>query len=261
MKTKLLYSLVLLAGSALLFNGCKKAANSTGNTTAATNKQNAAGQLAVNLYQSLTGQYGGINVYNGVNTPVIASAGGSTPKLNSDAFVCGFYVNTGINYSTNIGDTIKSVSHGSIAFYYVCNTTSAIGYNANDSLSTVGTAPGYSFTDGLSQKYIVTGLNSNNSLITVGGTIKSTIALDFTKGGKSVTYNVFTLNGLQVHNDTTPSDITSGTAVFTTVSVSATVTYALQGTLTFLGNHMAKIDYYDSIYYVNLLTGKVTTTI
>ena len=108
---------------------------------------------------------------------------------------------------------------------------------------------------------MVTGLNSNNSLVTVDGTIKSTIALNFTKGGKSLTYNVFTLSGLQVHNDTTPSDITSGTAVFTTSSVSGSVIYSLAGTLTFLGNHMAKIDYYDSIFYVNLITGKVTTTI
>jgi len=259
MKTKLRTSILLLCGVALIFNACKKSADTNPNTTAATNKQTASSQIALNLYNSLTGQFGGINVYNGVNTPVVPNA--AVKVVNSTNYTCGFYVNNGISYSTNIGDTIKSTSTGGLSFYYVCNNGSAIGYNAQDTLTTVGTAPGYSFIDGLSQNYVVTGLNSNNSLVTVDGLIQATIALDRGKGGKSLTYNSFKLSGLQVHLDQTPPDITSGTAVFVATGLSGTTAYSLYGTLTFLGNHIAKIDYYDSIYYVNLLTGKVTTTI
>ena len=253
--------IMLLAGVALILNGCSKTQNAKpNNTNTAVDKQTQAGVIAMNLYQSLTGQYGGVNINNGVSMPAIASNSVSNQKVNSD-FVCGFYVNNGINYTTNIGDTIKSASHGSLAFYYVCNSTQAIGFKANDTLTTIGIAPGYAFVNGVSQNYVVSGLNSNNSLVTVDGTIKSSIGISYNKGGKSASYNVFTLHGLQVHLDQTPPDITSGTAVFVGSGVSGSTAYSLGGTFTFLGNHIAKIDYYDSIFYVNLLTGKVTTKI
>jgi len=262
MKIKLRGAFILLSAAALLLNACSKTQNKPSSTTSATiSKQTAASQIALNLYQSLTGQFGGVNINKGVSTPAIASSSLQTPKVNSTGFVCGFYINDGINYTTNIGDTIKSASHGSLAFYYVCDATHAIGYKATDTLTTIGTGPGYAFADGVSQDYIVTGLNSNNSLITVDGTIKSSVNIITNKGVKSSSYNVFALSGLQVHEDQNPPDITSGTAVFVTTGVSGSTSYALFGTFTFLGNHIAKIDYYDSIFYVNLLTGKVTTTI
>jgi hypothetical protein len=264
MKINFKGSIILLAGAALLLNACTKSQNAKPSTTTpanTVNKQTAASQIAVNLYQSLTGQYGGVNINNGISTPAIASSTLKTPTLNSTNFVCGFYVNDGINYTTNIGDTLKSVSHGSLAFYYVCNSTQAIGYKATDTLTTIGTGPGYAFADGVSQNYIVSGLNSNNSLVTVDGSIKSTIGISYNKGGKIASYNVFTLSGLQVHLDQNPPDITSGTALFVTSGVSGSSVYSLEGKFTFLGNHIAKIDYYDSIFYVNLITGKVTTTI
>ncbi|WP_295676991.1 hypothetical protein [uncultured Mucilaginibacter sp.] len=261
MKTKLLSAIILLSGVAILFNACKKSESAKPATTTATTKQTAGAQIALNLYHSLTGQFGGINVYNGISTPSVPNST-STVKVNSTNYACGFYINNGISYNTNIGDTIKSSTTGGLSFYYVCNNGSAIGYTAQDTLTTVGTAPGYSFIDGLSQNYKVTGLNPNNSLVTVDGLIQATIVLDRgTKGGKSLTYNSFTLSGLQVHLDQTPPDITSGTAVFVATGLSGTTAYALYGTLTFLGNHMAKVDYYDSIYYVNLLTGKISATI
>ena len=261
MKIKFKGAFILLAGAALLLNACSKSQNAKPSpANPGVSKQTAAGQIAVNLYQALTGQFGGVNINNGVSTPAVASAHLSTPKVNSTDFACGFFVDNGINYSTNIGDSIKSVSHGSLAFYYVCNSTQAIGYKATDTLTTIGTAPGYAFADGVSQNYVVTGLNSNNSLVTVDGTIKSTVGISFNKGGKSLSYNVFTLNGLQVHLDQSPPDITSGTALFVASGVSGSSAYSLEGKFTFLGNHRAKIDYYDSIFYVNLITGVVTTT-
>lgn len=260
MKTKLLSSIILLCGVTILFNACKKSANTSPATSATVNKQTAGSQIAMNLYHSLTGQFGGINVYNGVNTPSVPNSTAAA-KVNSTDYTCGFFVDNGISYSTNIGDTIKSTSTGGLSFYYVCNNGHAIGYTAQDTLTTIGTAPGYSFIDGLSQNYKVTGLNPNNSLVTVDGLIQATIVLDRGKGGKSLTYNSFKLSGLQVHLDQNPPDITSGTAVFVGTGLSGSTAYALYGTLTFLGNHIAKIDYYDSIYYVNLLTGKVTTSI
>jgi len=259
MKIKFRGAFILLTATALLFNACKKSGSSNPASTTTTSKQAASSQIALNLYHALTGQFGGINVYNGINTPSIANS--KVKVTNSTDYTCGFFIDNGINYSTNIGDTIKSVSHGTLAFYYVCNNGTAIGYNAQDTITTVGTGPGYAFVDGLSQNYAVTGLNPNNSLVTVDGKIQSTISLAYTKGNKSFTYNEFILTGLQVHLDQTPPDITSGKAVFVTTSISGSTTYGLYGTLTFLGNHMAKLDYYDSIFYVNLLTGKVTSSL
>jgi len=262
MKIKFVGALILLSW-AVLFTACKKAENSqtNSNTSAAASKQTASSQIALSLYQSLTGQSGGVNINDGVKTPGIANSNSSTAKVNSSDYLCGFYVNNGINYNTNIGDSIKSVSHGALAFYFVCKNGSAVGFTAQDTLTTYGTAPGYNFIDGLSQNLVVAGLNPNNSLVTVNGLLQSRVDIFYTKGGRSATYNSFQLSGLQVHLDQNPPDITSGTAVFTAKGFNNATIFDLYGTITFLGNHMVKVDFYDDIFYVNLLTGKVTTTI
>lgn len=270
MKLTFKSTLALLTGVALFYTSCKKdnsSSKATGTSTqisaTATAQKNQAAQIATNLVHALSGTYGGVNVNDGVSQPGVATHSTSKAKINSLNYTCGFFVDNGIHYTTNIGDSLKSVSDGSLSFYFKCTNGIATGYTAADTLTTIGTGPGYSFADGVAQNYVVTGLNPNNSLISVDGTIKSSINVLYTKTKTfAVSHNEFILTGLQVQLAATPSpDITSGTAIFIATGKTGTSEYALYGTLTFLGNHRAKIDYYNSIYYVDTLTGKVTTSL
>src|ERR1700750_1348830 len=117
MKTNFKLTLVMLAGAALVYTGCKK---SNSPAPSSTSTQNAAvSQIATNFYQSLVGSYGGVSVSNGLTSPSFVNPNKGGLNLN-DNTTCGFYVDNGIDYKTNIGDSIKSETKGSINFQFLC---------------------------------------------------------------------------------------------------------------------------------------------
>jgi hypothetical protein len=268
MKLTLKGTLVLLTGVVLSYTACKKSDNSAASNSSSSSTVSqdvAGGQIAVNLAQSLAGTYGGVSVNDGINTPSVATANTSGRAVNSlkSSSVCGFYIDTALSYNTNIGDTIKSSSTGSIKFYFVCSgTNQAIGYTAYDSLKTTGKAPGYSFNDALVQAYDVTGLNPNNSRIGVDGTLKSFVDVTYTKTSlkASSLHNIFTLKGISVDlSNPANVDFTSGEADFVSTGSTGSASWKYSGSIIFLGNHRAQIVFLSQKYYVDLLTGKVTS--
>ncbi len=259
-------SFVLLAGTVLFYTACKKGGSDLKPAPTTSNEQTASGQIAVNLAQSLAGSYGGVSLNDGVNAPGFASKSSSFHSLNSfnslaSTHGCGFFVDTNINFKTNIGDTIKSTTTGGISFHFKCDSTGAsAGYRVVDSLTTAGKGPGYTFSDLIVQNYDVTGLNKANTKIELDGTLKAWVDIDFNKKNSTPisTHVRYTLDGVKVDLTSSPFNITDGTATFVADGSSAAGSYHFTGTITFLGNHKAKIVINGFTYHVNLITGVVT---
>jgi hypothetical protein len=262
MKMNLKGALVLLSGVALLYSSCKKdsKAPATQTSTKTASLDVVSSQVALNLYQSLSGAYGGVNLNNGIAAPGIAS-NASTKAVNSltTTATCGFFLDPAVDIKVNIGDTIKSETVGSIDFYFKCNPTGQhFGFTNDDSLYTVGKAPGYAYTFNSTQQYNVTAMNANNRLFSVGGNIKAFVDFTYPK----------TYPPLSVHDriffkgivfDLEKDDINAGTATFTSTGTVGGASWSVDGTAEFLGNHKIRITIAGFTFTVNYLTGKVTT--
>jgi len=198
---KLIYKALpaLLAGILLIYSGCKKTQDKP--SSQSVDLQTLSSQIALNLAHSLNGSFGGVSVKDGLNGPsnVGASSTGSRLKVNDAVVGCGFLIDTGINYNTNIGDTIKSHVKGSIIYHYTCTAGAAIGYTVTDTLVTTGTAPGYTFYYDITQDYVVTGLNVNSPIITLAGSLKGVVDLTYPNPKNSQhTDNAFVLTNLKI---------------------------------------------------------------
>jgi hypothetical protein len=253
-------AIILLLGVALSYSACKKDVKSTPvaqTQTASTDVVST--QVATNLAQSLSGAYGGVNLNSGISSPSLAtnSSSRAVNSLSSTA-TCGFFDDNGIDVKTNIGDTIKSETTGAIDFSFKCDTHgNHNGFINDDSLLTIGKAPGYAFTFDLTQHYNVSILADANHL-EVDGNIKSFIDFIYTKKGTSPTsvHNKFVLSGLEI-DLTKGADITGGTATFTSEGTYGGATWDLTGLVKFIGNHEATITINGKTVTVNLLTGQI----
>lgn len=262
MKTIYKCGLALLLGSVFIYTGCKKSGSSPATASQPASTKVIGGQIAMNLAQSLTGALGGANINDGVAAPAIGSSNAKTRKLTTSSDNCGFFVDSALNFNSNLGDTVQSSTTGSLSFYFFCKNSQSIGYTLDDSLHVTGKAPGYTYANSIVQVYNVTGVNTNNSDITINGRIKSFVDIKYTQKGTTPLslHNTYILNGLFV-NLSDNSDITQGTATFVSIGSSSSGSWEYTGTITFLGNHKVKINFYNNIYYVDLTTGAVTSSL
>ena len=256
---KLIYKAfpALLAGALLIYSGCKKTQDKP--SSESVNLQALSGQIALNLAQSLNGSFGGVSIKDGLNGPSNLSANsGSRLKVNDAVVGCGFLLDTGINYNTNIGDTIKSHVTGSIIYRYTCSGGAAIGYTVSDTLVTTGTAPGYNFYYNITQNYVVTGLNVNSPIITLGGSLKGVVDLTYPNPKNSQhTDNAFVLTNLKI-DQSANYDVTSGSATFVTRGHNSVGSWEFVGNMVFLGDHKAKVTFNAKSFIVDLITGTAT---
>jgi hypothetical protein len=249
----------VLVGGMFLYTSCKKSENKpTAITTTITSNTDmtsddfASAQVAVSLSKSLSGSMGaGINLNKSLNP---ASFAPSTKSVKYSAALCGFVADSILNYNTNQGDTILSHTTGHNKFYFDCTNGVPDGYTALDTSLTTGTAPGYSFIYNINQYYkiIVCGCG----MLHVNGNQNANIQQTYTNNTTSNAQNTFVLSDLVINlNDN--SDITSGTATFTSVGTNSYGTWNLSGTITYLGNHTAKIVVGTSSFTINILTGQL----
>ena len=249
---------VLLAATVFTYTSCKKTETTP---VAANQNQGVIGsQIAMNLAQSLAGSFGGASIKDGIAASGSIVYSKSSHQLNSVGSSCGFLTDTGINYDSNSGDTIKSNTTGSIRYFFNCTNGQATSYTVLDSLITKGTAPGYNFHYSIIQDYLVGGLNPNNSRISLDGKLKSLVDIKYTTLSKNSIslHNSYVLTSLEINQDDN-NDITSGTAAFVSAGSNVSGSWSYTGTITFLGNHRAKIEFLSKIYYVDLTTGQITT--
>jgi hypothetical protein len=254
--------LLLLAGISISYLSCTKnsAPKPTTSSDTQTTDETVARAIALSLSQGLSGSLGGANINDGLkpNTSAVAAK----TLASTSPYVCGFVSNPNINYGTNIGDTIKSTTTGSNEFYFNCTNGLPTGYTITDQLYTVGTAPGYSFTYNVGQNYAVTSINQYQTQLSVDGSLKAVKDLTYTNKAykPSTETDSFQLTNLLLTISATgTTDIYGGTATFTTTGTNASGSWSYVGTLQFLGNNQGKITFYGRIYYINLLTGVVTS--
>lgn len=244
-----------LLAIALLYSGCKK-----DNKQAAGPTLDQVKAIATNLVQSLSGGYGGVSIKDGVAAnPKLTAA---NPKLKTQGETgCSFYNDNSLNIPYDDGTT-KSTTTGSVHYQFLCDdvTNKTTGYDVNTILNingeTSGT-PAYTFSYYLNQDYQVRGLNEANSNFTFSGTLKSIIRQDFTNPA-SYTSIVSTYKFMDVFVHASDNDITGGTVNMESEGAGSTGSWDYTSTLTFLGNHKAKLAFLNKTYLVDLLTGAVT---
>jgi len=248
---------ILLSAMALFYSACNKDNKpaATQPTTPTSSTQIASSQVAENIYQSLSGTYGGVNVYNGLKYP-LDNSGKNLPGKNTDG--CGFLIDSNINYSFNSGDTIKSKSHGSLYFYFLCDKPGKnTGFNIADSLLTTGFAPNYTFSYDVTQHFKVELLNNDYNKFEVDGSIKSLVDLVYSKPSS---FTVSTHVYITLHEiilDLAKHDIVGGTASFRASGNYGPTPWSAVGTVTFIGDHKAKVTINGISFTVDLITGKI----
>ncbi|HEY4324796.1 MAG TPA: hypothetical protein VGN20_12445 [Mucilaginibacter sp.] len=257
-------SLVVVLISILLFTACNKNNEALKPIPQTSTQQTISGQIVLNLVQSLSGAYGGIDLKSGISKPAFANEGAPfqisrfhslNNSLNS---LCSFFVDSALSYDTNIADTIKSHTGGKLKFYFSCNNGVSIGYTASDSLITAGKAPGYSFYYVVNQNYLINSLNIGNTLLSVNGNVKTDIDLTYPAPTvQTIVSDYYVLNGLTI-DLTNNGDITGGSAGFTSIGGDKNGAWNLNGTIVFFGNHKADINVNGTTYHVDLVTGKVS---
>jgi len=236
--------------AAIFYSSCQKSVvkpvAKTAADTAAVNKQ-----IALNLVQSLSGSYGGTDINYGVKAQSNISTTHTDPIEYRITPLCGFIIDTTFSSKTQSGDTAK-VFAGNFRFVYTCSTNRPDGYMVHDSLVYSGTAHLFKNSFTVAQNYTVKATDSTYKHVVTDGSILSEVNNLVYHDGFSVGYD-FVSNHYQLHKlkmdivGGKPADITSGTADFTSITsylhygdinYTESKTY---GTITFLGNHQAKL--------------------
>ena len=290
MKSKVKIILVLLAGVVLFYTACKqeytpapKPVPVPGSVPVVDTISMAIHQITTNLIQTLSGTYGGVNINKGLILPDYTTRNNSKVSLKGLIELCTFGPDTLLNYSTNVGDSIKSQTSGVAKFYFSCDTVKAPkvngyavfsvlnGYTAYDSLSTIGLAPKGAFDYEIKAFYTAKAVNTKNIPLTINGSTNSVISfnggiqsfVDTAATKKTATsssvHAYYTLNDVVI-DITKKGDMTGGSLTFSVLGEGSNVKWYYPGTIKFLGNHKANIIIRNKTYSVDLLTGKITTS-
>jgi len=259
----------LLLAVVLCYSACKKTATKPASTSPIS-EQNAAQQIAMSLSKSLTGQLGGANINDGAKAPYSIVAGKKTKTVNSLNPLCGYTIDTAYTHLVLPGDTTEWLS-GKFHFVYNCSSSYVDGYTVYDSLKVENYSP--TFIDEYTniQNYTFKATDSTYKSSTLNGSIVTSISHQGITPPKiqnqftSVDCN-YQLKGLLISNASGTTDITAGTATFTSAVEEVDgpvgtkgyfVNYA--GSIQYIGNHEAKLIITGGgTYLINFVTGSVT---
>jgi hypothetical protein len=262
MKLTIKFFLAILISIICLYAACKK----TTSTVINNNAISLSSQVAVNLYKVLAGKFGGATINGG---KVFSHNNLTINALNS---LCGYRVDTIYSYKTILGDTTQ-LYVGHYKFIYTCSANTVDGYITVDSMSLAESGTRFANSYKVAQNYTVKTLNTNYQLLSVDGTITTANYTSVLNTAHAVvqyhdlntTYN---LQGVKVDITTGAADMTTGTATFNATQADLTSTLinatssGYNGTITFLGNHKARVTIHigadTSTLVVNLVTGAVS---
>jgi hypothetical protein len=280
MKTNFTRIPALLIAAILFYASCKQAAvNPAANTT---DYKALSSQVGLSLYKSLTGSYGGTNINNGIKPPANVSAAANRNFAAAGVnLLCGFTADTGYNTKATAGDTAKTF-FGHIHFVYLCDNNIVDGYTVKDTVvnteDNITQAPNNAIffhnNYSVGQDFTVKALDQTYQLVSLNGTIAASITQTSRSGlaspavAESVISN-YVLTGLTISITNGIADITSGQATFLLRESNSAVINPpgfagfFSGIILFLGNHKAKLTFFDSnsnkfTFSVDLLTGVAT---
>jgi hypothetical protein len=275
MKLKLKLFLLLFAGTAIVYTACKK--SSTKPSDPAIAPDVVAGQLAVNIYQSLFGGLGAFDISSGLNAPSTLGlhANGIGGGLNAPSrfqqplnakmtgnfasnISCGLAIDTTLNVSYSSNGTTATLS-GSIKFNYVCSNSQVSGFTTNDNLSITLATDSLNLSYKVGEILTLTSLNPTdpNANISLGGSLNSNGSYQYNTGTKKSGTLVFDYTFTSLTISPVLGDVVSGNATFNTSGTGPKGVWNYQGTIVFLGNHFATVTINGKAYHVNLQTGKV----
>ena len=258
MKFKLTKLFVLVAGVALMFTACKKSSSTSSGVNPQTPKQ-VSSFVALNLSSSLFGSTG-VNLSGGAgaaSTFAVHTKGKVLNDLTNPQ--CGQVVDTTLSYTQAMGDTSVALS-GNIKFSFSCVNSNVNGFTLAENLDIKITTPQLTATNttGEAVTLLVLDPTNSNSDFTLTGTLNSNSNLIYkTSAGKSGTSNFAYKLGTLTY-DPNAGDVISGSASFTTSGSGASGTWNYAGTITYLGNHVAKVTINGFAYTVNTETGVVS---
>jgi len=269
MKLNLTRIFIVLLAVVFCYSACKKAATKPVSTSPITDID-VAKQIASSLNQSLTGQLGGTNINDGAKAPSSIVAGKKTKTVNSLNPLCGYVIDTAYTHLVLPGDTTEWLS-GKFHFVYNCSSSYVDGYTVYDSLKVENYSP--TFLDEYTniQNYTLKATDSTYKSSTLNGSIVTSISHEgitppqIQNQFTSVDCN-YQLKGLLIVNGSGTTDITTGTATFTSEvresngpvgSKTYVVDYA--GAIQYLGNHQANLIITGGhTYLINFITGAIT---
>lgn len=257
MKSKFLLPIIMLAGMAVVYTACKKSDSSPAGP--ALSESQVTTQVILDLNSALFGEYGGVNFGEGMQGPSSFGAKHlSGPKLHdlNNPF-CGLVIDTAINESVTAGkDSTLQVS-GHIKFSFNCVNDNITGFSTDDNLNIAISTPELTASAKIieSLTMAIADINNDNSPLTLKGTLNSTSAYKYKTGNKSGTraFTYIINNVILGDND----DITGGSISFSTKGTGTRGTWNFTGTITFLGDHKAKVSINGKTYTVDIRTGVV----
>ncbi len=130
--------LAMMVCVAIIYTSCRKSEYAPASSPNAT----TTGQIAVNISKSLAGNFGGVNLNDGVDSISVAGHLGPHHACScTNPTLCGFFTDSLVNYNATVGDTTVHTG-GYLKFYFNCINGKLSGYTADDSLNTVKTVPG-----------------------------------------------------------------------------------------------------------------------
>jgi hypothetical protein len=251
---RLTFKITLAALTAvLIYSSCSKSitepapsANKNSAQTLAISKQ-----IATTLYKSLTGAYGGANIGSGIKAPsAITAAPKGGRRVNSITPYCGLTIDTALYFDFLHNDTTTTVD-SKYRFTYTCSANALDGYILSDSITYTDKSATVLNKYATGQNYTVINASPNFSVVAMYGTIGTSFRTSNVNASHIATnYNYndtkYSLNNLLVNVTGASPDITGGNVNFvsniTYLEVGGSpVTGGFSGTITFLGNHMAKI--------------------
>jgi hypothetical protein len=252
MRSKLRLFFLIFSGAALAFTGCSKLSDPTLKDPVLT-PQVVAGQVALNLNQSLFGGLGAFDVSAGLNAPSGAAVNTGGRSLHRSVLqkrilqgltnpYCGLTIDTTVNYSYAVNDTTASVS-GTIKFAFTCNNSVVNGYTTNDNLSILFASPQLALTYKVAENLTLLSLDPSNpnSNFSLSGTLNSNGSYQFKTGSQRSGTQIFNYTLTNLVYDPVAGDIVSGSGSFVTSGSGPQGLWSYQGTITFLGNHAATV--------------------
>lgn len=268
MKTTAKYVCLLMAMS-LVYAACKK--SETGPKKSPFDAAGFSRQLAVNLYRSLSGQYGGADINDGIKAPLgISGPKHKSPRVNSVNPYCGLTIDTTYSASETVSDSLKNY-YTRYKFTYGCENNVLNSYSLLDTVVNTVTKQPYKAVYKLTQFYNVKALDQTYKLSSVEGAISFSSHIDVnTPSGLQYTHmdSYYGLQGVRVDVSSGTADVVAGSANiignFQYKDAIYDVNDNINGTIEFLGGHMSKVslqvsgDNGNYVFMVNMLTGEVT---
>jgi hypothetical protein len=260
MKLNFTRALIALAVVTLSYTACQKSGTkpttSTTSTKTTVNEDALASTMAVDIYKSMTGGFGGANINQGMQAPQsIAAKGGNKLQLDAVSSLCGYVIDSTYSATTNTNDTTNFTST-KFKFVFKCVGGSKVnGYSCYDSVFTQSYNSAFVNTNDVIQDYNVIASDSTFKLFACDGRIvcHNSTLVNPTPTAIQVYHaiNCDFLAGVATYvcstNDIDPATGPDGVAINYT------------GNIIFLGNHMARLKINPNhIYTINLLTGAIT---